>query len=404
MAYNILLIFFSVLSIFDVFIIRQKKNKILILMLAFLGYLFFFGLRGFIAWDWKLYYPNFINAIPLYNIFQNGGIKLNNIYASFEIGYQIWVSTLKIFFTNWNSYLFFTTFLDITCLLVIFNRYSPYPVFSILLFLGFGGMQIQLDLMRNIKAMLLFLLSVESLVNNQKIKKYTLVMIAIFLHASSFVYLVLLPFLKKKLYKYKKILLFTFFSGIIFFLFSDEILYEILKMIREIFLNFDNNIFNRINHKLNFYLNNDFARSRGLGLGFIERIISFGLLYIYREKINKDKYGKVFFNIFLFYIVTYLYGSGVRIIFERLGLLFICSYWIVYPILLKNISKLKKILIFIFLVSFCILKINNSFVFNKKAGELNKYQNIIWSKETYEEKYKIYKKVFERYDRNKKRE
>ena len=61
-----------------------------------------------------------------------------------------------------------------------------------------------------------------------------------------------------------------------------------------------------------------------------------------KKKINKDKYGKIFFNIFLLYIISYLYGSGVRIIFERLGLLFICSYWIVYPILLKKYFKIKK--------------------------------------------------------------
>ena len=50
------------------------------------------------------------------------------------------------------------------------------------------------------------------------------------------------------------------------------------------------------------------------------------------------------------------------------------------------------------------MKINSYYVFDDKGKELNKYQNIIWSKKTYKEKYKIFKKVFERYDRNKKRE
>lgn len=404
MAYNILLIYFVILSCFDIFIITHKKNKFLILVLAFLGYLFFFGFRGFIAWDWSHYYPRWLGSVNIFEAIENDFRFNIDKYLTYEKGYQIWMSVLKVFFSNWNIYLFFTTLIDTICLLTIFYKYSPYPIFSMFLFLGFGGIQLQLDLMRNMKAILIFLFSIEFLIKNKKIKNKIMVIMSSFLHFTSLIYLIILPFLKKNLCKYKKILLFIFLFGIIFLIFSDSILYEILKLIKEFFNNFENNIFNRINRKLYFYLNNDFASAKELSLGFIERILTFLLFYIYREKISKDKYGTIFFNIFLLYMISYLYGSGVRIIFERLGLLFVCSYWIVYPILLKNISKLKKILIFSFLILFCTLKINKSYVFNVKARELYKYQNILWNKETYEEKYKIYKKVFERYDRNKKRE
>lgn len=404
MAYNILMLFFIMLSFFDVFIIKQKKNKFLILILVFLGYLFFFGLRGFTAWDWVHYYPNYQSSINFFEAIKNNFIFSSNIYNHYEIGFQIWTSIFKIFTNNYHMYLFFTTLIDISCLLIIFHKYSPYPVFSIFLFLGFSGFQFQFDLMRNFKAILLFLFSIEYLINNKKIKYLFLNIVGSTLHRSLLIFLLVGYFFKIEFYKYKKLLLLIFGFGIIFFIFSDDILYEVLKFIEKILKFLNLKIFTKIIAQLNFYLGNDFARSRGLGLGFIERIISFGLLYVYKEKINKDKYGKIFFNIFLLYIISYLYGSGVRIIFERLGLLFICSYWIVYPILLKNISKLKKILIFIFLISFSIMKINSYYVFDDKGKELNKYQNIIWSKETYKEKYKIFKKVFERYDRNKKKE
>ena len=403
MAYNILLIYFIILSIFDIFIIKQKKNKFLILTLAFLGYLFFFGFRGFIAWDWKNYYPNYINVIPLYNIFQNGEIKLNNIYTSFEIGYQIWLSFFKIFFSNWNMYLFFTTLIDILCLLFIFHKYSPYPIFSILLFLGFNGLQIQLDLMRNLKAILIFLFSIEYLINNKNIKYIILNFLSSSFHRSCLMYLIMGYFLKKNFYKYKKIILVFFIFGIFFFLFSSNILYEILNTIRKILTNTRLNVFDKLVYKLNTYLFNDYASARGIGIGFIERIFTFFIFYIYREKINKNKYGKIFFNIYLLYISSYLYGSGVRIIFERLGFLFICSYWILYPITLKNISKIKKIFLFFILVIFCGLKINIYTNFSLKAKELYKYRNILWDKEIYEKKLILYNKVFERYDITNKR-
>lgn len=402
MAYNVLMLFFIILSFFDVFIVKSKKKKKLILILIFIIYLFFFGLRGFISWDWKGYYPHFINTIPLYDIFQYKGVSFNKNYTNFEIGYQIWVSFLRMFFDNWNTYLFFTTMIDISCLLVIFYKYSPYPVFSILLFLGFNGMQIQLDLMRNFKSMLIFLFSIEYLINKKYIKYLTFNMIGIFIHRSYLIYIIVGYFFKKNFYKYKNLLLSFFLFGVFFFLFSHNLLYEILNFIKETFIKF--NIYNSISEKLEYYLSNSYSNSRGIGIGFLERILSFILFYIYRKKINKDKYGKIFFNIFLFYIFSYLYGSGIRIIFERLGLLFICSYWIIYPIILKNTLKLNKILIFIFLIVLCNLKINVDIAFNKKSKELHQYKNILWNKEIYEEKIIIFNKVLERFDRSKKRE
>lgn len=403
MAYNILMLFFIMLSFFDVFIIKQKKNKFLILILAFWGYLFFFGLRGFMAWDWSHYYPNWLNSINFFEAVKNNFIFNLDIELEYEKGYQIWMSILKIFFINWHSYLFFTTLVDIICLLIIFYRYSPYPVFSILLFLGFGGMQLQLDLMRNFKAMLLFLFSIEYLISKKNMKYFLINVISSSLHRSCLVYLMIGYFLKKNFYKYKKIILSFFIIGIIFFMFSDDILYETLKIIRDIFISFRCNIFNKIINKLNIYLNSDYASPRGIGLGFLERIFSFSLFYRYRKEINKTRYEKIFFNIFLFYIFSYLYGSGVRIIFDRLGLLFICSYWVLYPILLKKISNIKKIVIFIFLISFCSLKINSFYVLNLKEKELCEYKNILWNKESYEEKYKIFKNVMKRYDMKSKR-
>lgn len=394
MAYNVLVIFFIILSIFDVFIIKYKKNKFLLLILSLSIYLFFFGFRGFIHWDWFHYYPNWQTSINFLEAIRNGFKYNENINLTYEIGYQIWMSVLKIFFTNWNSYLFFTTLIDIICLLILFYRYSPYPVFSILLFLGFGGIQIQLDLMRNFKAILLFLFSIKYLVENKKISYFFINILTCFIHKSSFFYLLICSFLKEEYYKYKKIIMFIFLFGIVFFIFSDNFLYIILAFIKDILINFKLNIIKKLCYVLDGYLSSSFSNPRGIGLGFIEKIFSFILFYIHMEKINKDKYGKIFFNIFLFYIFTYLYGSGVRIVFERLGLLFICSYWILYPVLLKNISLIKKVLIFMFLVSFCVLKVNYT---NPKAKELYEYKNILWNKETYEQKSKIFYEVSKRY-------
>lgn len=101
----------------------------------------------------------------------------------------------------------------------------------------------------------------------------------------------------------------------------------------------------------------------------------------------------MFFNIYLLYIFTYLYCSGVKIVFERLGLLFVCSYWILYPILLENMPKLKKSVLFFIIIILCILKVNVIIKGNSMTKELYEYKNILWNKETYEEKIQILEKV-----------
>lgn len=387
MSYSILVIFFILLSFLDIFIIKSKKEKFIILVLSFMTYLFFFGLRGFVGCDWETYYPNFLNSISLYEIFQNNQIKLNHENINFEIGFQVWLSFLKMFFSNWNLYLFFTTLIDIGALLFLFGRYSPYPIFSLLLFLGFNGFQFQLDLMRNLKSFLLFLFSIEYLHKNKNLKYFILNILNITFHRSSLVFIVIGYFLKKNFYKYKKIILFLFIFGVFFLIFSDRILYDFLKYI----LTFKTESFKESFEKLNFYLTSTFSKKRELGIGFVERIFTFILFYIYRKKIVKNAYGKIFYNIYLLYIFSYLYGSGVRIIFERVGLLFVCSYWIIYPILLKSMSKIKKILIFIFITIICLLKTYITFNYMPDK-ELYIYENIFFIQKSYEEKLKIMEK------------
>ena len=103
------------------------------------------------------------------------------------------------------------------------------------------------------------------------------------LHRSLLIFLLVGYFLKIEFYKYKKLLLLIFGFGIIFFIFSDDILYEVLKFIEKILKFLNLKIFTKIIAQLNFYLGNDFARSRGLGLGFIENNFVWSTLCIQRK-------------------------------------------------------------------------------------------------------------------------
>lgn len=403
MEYNLFIGILLLFSILDVFVLKSKKVVLIIFVIIL--YQLFFGLRGFIAWDWFHYYPRFLTSIGIFEAIKNWNFIFNTgPSVSYEIGYQVWMSLFKSLTNSYHIYLFLTTLIDIFVISYVFFKYSPYPVFSILLFLGFGGLQIQLDLMRNIKAIFLFLISLDYLSKNKKIKYLLINILALSFHRTSLLYLPLIFFLRKKIYKYRKTILFLFGIGIIILIFSNDLLFIVLKKIKEILEYANLNILNGIKKKLSSYLLNSYANSRELGIGFIERVGTFILFYTYRKKINNYKYGTIFFNLYLLYVFTYLYGSGVRIIFERCGLLFIPAYWILYPILLKNMNKNKKIGLFILLSLYIILKINKETNFSIKAKELYEYKNIIFTQESYKEKKLIFDKVLKRYERNLNRE
>ena len=402
MEYNLLVGILLLFSILDVFVLKNKK--IVLVILVIILYQFFFGLRGFIAWDWHHYYPRFLTSIGIFEVIKNGNFIFNTgTSVSYEIGYQVWMSLFKSLTNNYHIYLFLTTLIDILAISYILFKYSPYPVFSILLFLGFGGLQIQLDLMRNIKGILLFLISLDYLSENKKIKYFLINILALSFHRTSLLYFPLILFLKKKVYKHGKMILFIFGIGIIILLFSEDLLFIALKKTRDILENININILFGIKKKITGYLLTSYVNSAELGLGFFEKIGTFLLFYKYRKKINSYKYGTIFFNLYLLYIFSYLYGSGVRVIFERCGLLFIPSYWILYSIVLKSMKGYKKLMAFVIISLFIILKINKQVNFGTKAKELYQYKNIIFVDESYEEKKAIFDKVLQRYDQNSER-
>ena len=390
MEYNLLVLFLIFLSFIEVFCYVKNKNTIYIILL--IVYCIFFGLRGFVAWDWYNYYPEFMRIPPIYEI-----TKIN---FEGEFLYKILQSFFKIFSNNYHVYVFFTTLIEGVCLLFIFRKYSPYPCLSMLLFVGLGGITLQFDLMRNIKSLIIALISLQYICKHKFFKYSILNLFASLIHISSIVFLPLYYLLKKNLYKSKKILILIFFLGIFNLLFFNNTLLNLLEFIRDFFLFLDMPIAEIIVTKINTHLGTFNANANPINLNFIEKLFMSIFIFKNKEKILKFKYGNIFLNMFFVYIFLYLYGNGVKIIFQRFGLLFVSSYWILFPMILKENVKLKRNCLFYFIILLCIVKINHSFVFRNVDKELYEYKNILFTRETYKEKKIIYEQVLERFNMN----
>lgn len=390
MQYHILITSILALSVFDIFIFKTKKNKIVLAVFSIIIYSYFLGRRGFVASDWIHYFPTFISSLNLEEALY---FKRLNFIAEYEIGYKVLLTFFKSLTTNYDIYIFLTTFLDISFLVIIFFYYSPYPIFSIFIFLIFSGLNLQLDLMRNIKAMIIFLYSLKYLTNKEYFKVYFFNIIAFTIHRTSFLYIILISFLQKKIYKKKYLILILFFIGVCFYFFSNNFFYEMFEIIFEILKKLNISLLSGIQNKLNAYMLQIEHMSPGIiKIGLIEKIITFFVFYFNRKKINETKIERIFFNLYLACIFSYLYTNSISVLHDRLEILFIPSYWILYPIFLKKCKK-NKLIIFVILITIFLGKYFN--FYNKTlSSELYKYNNLEKNEYNYIKFSKIFFKTY----------
>lgn len=388
MPYLILTIILIVCSLLDIYYLKKKQSKKKVMIFLGLVYIFFFGLRGFLAWDWLHYYPNFNFSLNLIEAISSGNYNFNLVH-NYEIGYKIYVALIKCFTDNYHIFILITTIIDYYLLCICFMRYSPYPILSLLLFLVYSGFQIQYDLLRNIKAILLFFFSIYYLEKNKKVIVIGLLIIEILFHSSSLVYLPVYYIIKRNLLKYKKIIYILTLVGIIIFVAQNQVIIKGLELLERLKVN----IFlpNNLILKLKLYLKSEtFLVNRGIGLGVIEKFFLFFLVMKNSKKIMRVKYGKIFANMWILLFFLYLYTNDVRIIQERFSLLIVCSYWIIYPILLKIYKGRIKLLLVLIILSYSSLKIYKTVNKNTEIYPMMKYENILFDFKSYKEKKKIF--------------
>lgn len=360
----------------------EKENQ-LIRWFTIIGFIYFFGLRGLIYTDWQVYYYLF-QKLPT---FWDGGLSgsvsqsLNDYFATdvnkgtsgVEIGFLYFSVFLKSIFQDYYVWVFVNTVIDILLLDIIIRRYSPYYVLSFLLFFAFGGTIIEVNLMRNVKTILLFLISIR-FIEDRKIWPYMLLnIVGLLFHSSAILFLPLYFILFKK---WPNWLLWSFFiGGFIVIVFKIGFLEPILRYISTI-------VEGRISVIIKLYLASDlYNKDYSLGLGFFERTITFVLIMIFQKRLlERNPRNQIFMNAFVLYYITFNYFTEIMVVIDRITLLFIFSYWILYPEILSIIKELHyKWLLLSALILYSCLKIAmmNTTIFSK-------YDNVLFGLEDIE--------------------
>lgn len=339
-----------ILGIYDIFGKNEFYKKI-VLKAVVVFLILFLGTRGFLGWDWYFYYPSFMEKSYIY-----------------EKGYMIYTSFIGGIFKNYIFYQIITTTIDFIALYYIFKKYCKYPIVAFAIFFSIQGLHIEVELLRNIKAIVLFLFSLKYIEERKILPFLILNILGIFFHTSALIYIPMYFILNHK-YK-EKIILNLFIIGSIYYLLDLQIFHIIFNM--------DLNILPDLlkNKILNYKEVIPDNLNRGFNIFYLERAILFFLTYNYEKNI-------IIRNSSYIWIFIFLFTSELSIVSLRMSILFVYGVWLVLARSLENTKHKGALIALIFFI--CFIRIYKSISF--PGNKINyKYESVIFNKLDYKKR------------------
>lgn len=358
---------FLLLFVFSIPLINKNNNGFVYLKLknyqlitVLFSLIIFFGFRGFIDTDVHNYYRFYSDVPTFFNENFISYIEKN----PFEIGFYFYSVFLKSLGLGYFGFQFINTLIDFIILYKFFDEYIPtQKCLGFLLYFLFGAFSFEINLVRNIKSLLFFLMSIKY-VHTRNFKAYICLNLLGFLfHTASIIFIPMYFILRMK--PNRKLFIVLFITGNIIYLLQIHFLSALLDVIIKITPN--SGIFRLIK------IYNDSKWGQfGISIGYIERTFTTILIFLFYKKLIVDNKNAVFINAFFIYILIYLYCSELYVVIQRVPNLFVFSYWILLPKIYQLLSKNKKILFILFLFLYGLLKVNS---FSNK--EILKYDNFL---------------------------
>lgn len=332
-----------------------------------LAFTLFFAFRGYVFTDWTAYYEEF-SKLSWGDLFV---FKLGETHEPLFVLFELTCKTLI------DDFLFFQmtdTLLAIWLLLRFFRRYSDNVLICLALFMAFAGVEIICNLMRNVIALGIFLNAIPYMEQRKPLPYFGLCLLAIGFHFSALIYLPLYFFFHFRMNKW-------IYVGIVMLCLAVFLLRVPVFMRLVSLLGIGGEF---MEMKIDAYA--ETAGSLGLGMGFLERVITAGLIFCYYDRLqNMRPENKIFINAFVAYFFCLFMFSEFQEISKRMSLLFIFSYWILWHDLIKVFAIENNRRLFIaFLGLYCMVKTMTTIVYpycqydNMLTGNIKSYQERLY--------------------------
>jgi len=333
----------------------------------------FFGFRGFVHTDWIVYYSVYDNSPTLFD----GSYHIKKFLGrSMESGFLFYMIICKTISSNYFFLQLISFVIDFLILFYFFKRIIPkYIAFGFIFFMLFSGIDLEFNLLRNSKAIMLFLISIKYIEEKKFVKYVVINSLGALFHITSLLYFPLYFILNKKISR--KIMLIIFIIGNVIFLLQIEWCRSLLTFI-------STRIPGRIGYLMEIYLESDlYSKSYGITIGYLERFFTFIFIYCFFEKLCRiNKSNLIYINTFFIYCFIFLYFSEIAILLQRVTLLFIFPYWILYPQIYSLIKKKQVFLIILLFYGILKMSVGNNNI-------IKSYDNVLLQYKTYGERVNI---------------
>lgn len=384
--YIILFLIFFVLFLWENKMRKKEGDIKMVRYLCMLVFFVFFGFRGYLDTDFTVYYPLYEMAPTIDDT--NGIAKFfsgihEDILLKIEPGFKVILVLLKSINEDYLTLQIFSSFVNVLFLNYFFKKYSPQYVLGFIMYLIFSGLIIEINLLRNSKAIFLFIYSLQFIKERNAVKFFICNGIGILFHSSAIFFFPLYFFLHKKIPM-------PFVWGI--FLLGNFLFLGQIKYISPIVIAVGNFFGGAYSLLAEAYSNDKlYNSSYSISVGYVEKVFTFIILYqFYKkigDKIKDDNTLNIFYNLFFIYVITYLFLSEYSVFIDRITTLFIFSYWILYPYLYETLKQELKVVFTVVLLFFGIYKMVYS-----NNNILRNYENILWDKPTITKAYFIFNK------------
>ena len=367
--------YFSLVAffIFSFFVNNSKKFTFSASLKYFccLYLIVFVCFRGFVSTDWISYYP----AYQKMQIQRDLDFSYLKSFG-WEIGTPLSMFILKKLGFDYFAFCFVSSFIDLLVFFSFFKRYSKNFYLSLILFVLYNGLTMEFNLLRNSKAIDLFLISLKY-IDCKKWKYFALNLVGCFFHFTALFFMAFFFIYHIKLYNHKRILLVLWFFGLTVFFLKIQFIAIVLNSIADF-------LPGRLSWLAMHYTTlNKHLSSYGMGLGFIERFMTFILVYKMQEKLfAQEPANKIFLTMIYIYLLTFLYFAEIFELVGRITSLMSFGYWIIFPAVYTLLSaRHKKYFICIF-IFYSILKIYAVF-----GNDLSlQYENILFEYQSFSQR------------------
>lgn len=304
--------------------IKTRKWKYVLLFFIFLA---FFGLRWHILSDTLAYESEFYSIRPDFS-----WDYIDDHSDWWDKGFVIFAMMVKLIYNDFFFFVFINSFIDILLFTLCLKKYCINVFLALLSFLAFQGILTEINLMRNIKAILLFIYSI-SYIRDKKLVKFLLInLLGYTFHSSALLFIPMYWVLNRR-YSIKVVYI-VMAAFTVIYMARFNVLEDYLMAMS---FQFDSHIAERIEYYLNSQPEPVFS------VGFMERLISLALILGIYQKVGKeDRFNLIMANsFFVFYILYSVFGFNT-VFRDRIPFLFVYCYWFLYPYLFKQYTKGKN--------------------------------------------------------------